>query len=236
MSSDRSVRYLVYAIGEIALVVIGILIALQVNNWNESKLQREREMNTLHEISAELAQNIEQLDRTGGGVLRERKRQESIRLLIAYFDRKGPYHDSLDQHFNMAMNLGGYIFRNSGYQSLLSTGLDQIADPELRSAISKLYSDNVTRLDRMFNETRDDFYNYMLDFLRKDFIYIKATDSARFFTRLKPRDYDNLMKNGEFIQSLKVYSFIHMSYLLRAQNVLSESKKVNEMIQKELAR
>ena len=236
MDSDRSVRYLAYAIGEIALVVIGILIALQVNNWNESKLQRLQETNILDEISSELSHNIERMDRLGQGVHRERKRQQSIRLLIAHFDRQAPYHDSLDQHFNMAMNLGGYIFRNSGYQSLLSTGLDLISDAELRSAISRLYSDNVTRLDRMFNETRDDFYNYMLDFLRKDFIYKKASDSAGSITRLKPRDYDILMKNGEFIQSLKVYSYIHMSYLLRAQNVLAESKKVNEMIQQELHR
>jgi len=33
----RASKYLLYAIGEIALVVIGILIALQVNNWNEER-------------------------------------------------------------------------------------------------------------------------------------------------------------------------------------------------------
>ena len=34
-------KYLIYAIGEIALVVIGILIALQINNWNESRKSQE---------------------------------------------------------------------------------------------------------------------------------------------------------------------------------------------------
>mgnify|MGYP000731225644 CR=1 FL=1 len=37
MSENRTGRYLKYAIGEIILVVIGILIALQINNWNEHK-------------------------------------------------------------------------------------------------------------------------------------------------------------------------------------------------------
>jgi hypothetical protein len=37
LSQNRVTRYLVYAFGEIFLVVIGILIALQVNNWNEGK-------------------------------------------------------------------------------------------------------------------------------------------------------------------------------------------------------
>ena len=40
-------NYLKYAIGEIVLVVIGILIALQVNNWNEERKNRGREENIL---------------------------------------------------------------------------------------------------------------------------------------------------------------------------------------------
>lgn len=35
LSENKVLRYLTYAVGEIVLVVIGILIALQVNNWNE---------------------------------------------------------------------------------------------------------------------------------------------------------------------------------------------------------
>ena len=35
ISEGKTVNYLKYAIGEIVLVIIGILIALQINNWNE---------------------------------------------------------------------------------------------------------------------------------------------------------------------------------------------------------
>jgi len=38
-------KYLQYAIGEIVLVVIGILIALSINNWNEGRLMRKAELN-----------------------------------------------------------------------------------------------------------------------------------------------------------------------------------------------
>ncbi|MFZ9032251.1 MAG: DUF6090 family protein, partial [Robiginitalea sp.] len=41
-------RYLLYALGEIMLVVIGILIALQINNWNDSRLQK-KEARTLYQ-------------------------------------------------------------------------------------------------------------------------------------------------------------------------------------------
>jgi hypothetical protein len=47
LSQNRVTRYLVYAFGEIFLVVIGILIALQVNNWNEGKKTLEQERRIL---------------------------------------------------------------------------------------------------------------------------------------------------------------------------------------------
>jgi len=47
-------KYLLYAIGEIALVVIGILIALQINNWNQERLNRLEEQQLLRLIYTEM--------------------------------------------------------------------------------------------------------------------------------------------------------------------------------------
>jgi hypothetical protein len=47
-------KYLLYAIGEILLVVIGILIALQINTWNEERILRKKEQVYLHEIRTNL--------------------------------------------------------------------------------------------------------------------------------------------------------------------------------------
>ena len=44
LSKNKFSSYIIYAVGEIILVVVGILIALQINNWNENRKQR------LHEI------------------------------------------------------------------------------------------------------------------------------------------------------------------------------------------
>jgi len=52
-------KYLLYAIGEIALVVIGILIALQINNWNENNTQRIEERRILLDLKTEVALAIE---------------------------------------------------------------------------------------------------------------------------------------------------------------------------------
>ena len=56
--SNRVSKYLLYAIGEIALVMIGILLALQVNNWNEKKKSNQRQTIYLTQIQQEMNSNL----------------------------------------------------------------------------------------------------------------------------------------------------------------------------------
>lgn len=55
-------KYLKYAIGEIILVVIGILIALQINNWNEGRKDLAQEQLILMQLQREYISNLNQLD------------------------------------------------------------------------------------------------------------------------------------------------------------------------------
>ena len=57
MSKNKTGKYLKYAIGEIVLVVIGILIALQINNWNENNKQDKVEQATLKALLSEFKDN-----------------------------------------------------------------------------------------------------------------------------------------------------------------------------------
>ena len=54
LSQNRFSKYLLYAVGEIVLVMIGILLALQVNNWNEVRKQKEKEQSYLLELKSSL--------------------------------------------------------------------------------------------------------------------------------------------------------------------------------------
>ena len=54
---NKPMKYMRYAIGEIILVVIGILIALQINNWNESRKQSTLEKEFLTSIKNDLKQD-----------------------------------------------------------------------------------------------------------------------------------------------------------------------------------
>jgi hypothetical protein len=43
LSENKFGKYLAYSFGEVILVVVGILIALQINNWNENRINAEQE-------------------------------------------------------------------------------------------------------------------------------------------------------------------------------------------------
>ena len=58
IESESARKYILYAIGEILLVMIGILLALQVNNWNEWRKERQMEKKLLIELQENLRADI----------------------------------------------------------------------------------------------------------------------------------------------------------------------------------
>jgi len=59
---NKSMKYARYAVGEIALVVIGILIVLQINNWNEERKNQEKLTNIFIGIQGDVSKGILRLD------------------------------------------------------------------------------------------------------------------------------------------------------------------------------
>ena len=62
LKEKRISKYLVYAVGEIILIVIGILIAFSINNWNTNKEERIKETAILKQLQTEFNSNLKQLD------------------------------------------------------------------------------------------------------------------------------------------------------------------------------
>lgn len=96
IKENRVSKYLLYAIGEIVLVVIGILIALQINTWNEQRKFRAQERDLLTQLKSEFESNQAQLEE------KMDMRKDIIKsalLLLDYVDSQEPFHkDSLLKH------------------------------------------------------------------------------------------------------------------------------------------
>ena len=64
LTENKFSKYLLYAIGEIILVVIGILIALQINNWNQNQQNQTKENLILNALKSEFDENMKRYSET----------------------------------------------------------------------------------------------------------------------------------------------------------------------------
>lgn len=62
LNNSQTSKYVLYAVGEIVLVVIGILLALQINSWNEQRIENKQEVELLRGLKEEFQYNLGQLN------------------------------------------------------------------------------------------------------------------------------------------------------------------------------
>ena len=137
LTENKFSKYLLYAVGEILLVVIGILLALQVNNWNEARKTRIKERQSLENISENLEWNVAMLQRTLSNI----ENSNASRDLILYvIDHHLPDHDSLGVHWHAAfLNMANFTAQKSGYESLKESGIGIISNENLKKEIVDLF-------------------------------------------------------------------------------------------------
>ena len=98
ISKNKFSNYLIYAIGEIVLVVIGILIALQINNWNEYKKKEQYELSLLKEMKKNLKADIRDIEIN---IKFNERSIKSTNIILRSFKNNIPYNDSLNKHYGM---------------------------------------------------------------------------------------------------------------------------------------
>jgi hypothetical protein len=134
---NKTGKYFKYAIGEIVLVVIGILIALQINNWNENRLNSNKETAILANIHNEFLKNKIQLDTV---VKQHKKVHDYCSKVIKLFPIKSkPEPATLDTlTIYMWDTYGGMTFdpSNSSIDALTNTSsFDIIKNEKLRNLL-----------------------------------------------------------------------------------------------------
>ena len=135
ISEGKLSKYLIYAIGEIVLVVIGILIALQINNWNESRKQDNEVAGYLELMVQELREDVEFYD-----LLKERGIRR-IAKLSALTNGQFDVVDLKDTPELISMN---YDARNFGtaYMTLKQNGdLNKLYNAGLRDEMVTYYEE-----------------------------------------------------------------------------------------------
>jgi hypothetical protein len=137
LTNNKVSKYILYALGEILLVVIGILIALQVNNWNEDRKDRFREQKILESIYDDI-----NTDKKNIRSMMENERRNiglNHQLISILKDPSSEYENSMDSLFGQINRYSVFYPQRIGYESLKSAGLDILKNDNLKAAIVDLY-------------------------------------------------------------------------------------------------
>ncbi|TDK50931.1 DUF6090 family protein [Algoriphagus formosus] len=162
LSQNRVTRYLVYAVGEILLVVIGILIALGVNNFNESQLEDNREKQVVMALHNEFEENLTSLKFE---IDRIKVMIETQEVLLSLFGSKNlPADEILDSmisnsFINMTWNPSSYVLndlKNSGQ-------ISKLTDSHLQSLLFRWerHYENVNEFTEDDLRSSSDFLNFI---------------------------------------------------------------------------
>ncbi len=159
LQQNQFTRYLIYAIGEIFLVVIGILIALQVNNYRETQITKARETAFLHGLKSDLLLNMNELDRS---IDRYTKASNSAEVMISYFEGSPiPSTDSLNFYTMEVLYWEPFIRNNSTMRELISSGsLGILSDDSLKSELLRMEL-TYDKIDGTQEHIRFDYQEYL---------------------------------------------------------------------------
>lgn len=225
IESGSARKYILYAIGEIMLVVIGILIALQINNWNEERKERKMEKIVLEDIHDNIVRN-NQLILSALQVFQEIDR--STVMVKNTLKTNSPYFDSLSHHFSYAIRHGGFLLRlnSDGYESLKNAGFDIIQNEKLKDEILSLfeatYSKYLVELE-WGNGTYAGFYGWW-----DDYFYTTEKDE------LVPIDYNQILKSKTFLSKINEANVVREEIKQSIYNCLTHNNDVLQLIKVEM--
>jgi Family of unknown function (DUF6090) len=135
MEKNKTGKYLKYAIGEIVLVVIGILIALQVNNWNNQQQEQKTEVAILKEIYSNLKEDGEIIH---GISLKRQAAETAILRLLDYIDDTEINEDSLSNDLTKILTFERYYPIRNGYERSKNADI-HFSNEMLTNKISRYY-------------------------------------------------------------------------------------------------
>ena len=222
-------KYLLYAIGEIVLVVIGILIALQINMWNEGRKERNVEVKLLEEIKSNLQSTLENFTRD---TIYNANTVRYYRLIYNYVELDLPYNNELDSAFAALPLFSSPYTTNSGYKTLQNKGLDLIKNKALKAEIVALY--DVESISLLVDIDKAEWSlndNVVVPFFAK---HVRRIDGASLNTA-RPNDFESLKQNQEFVNILQMLIRQRRKGIEFYKSTMLLNKKLIALIDQELA-
>ena len=227
LGEGKTGKYLKYAIGEIVLVVIGILIALSINNWNEWKKERLLEVNTLKEIKNSIINDSIELN--AGVDNYDRSTYKLERMLVEFNDNSKTIEKIVDS-LPSAIPFIHVEFYMSGYKLLEARGMDIISNEKLRNTIAQYYESDLKWYEFSLGKYESELKGLNDKWLYENYygIYSRHEDFV-------PYNKKALMMDEELIGMVKTRMHYNRGSKYQAIGVLNQIKTLIEMIDEHIS-
>ena len=218
-------NFWLYSVGEFVLIFLGILIALQVDNWNQKRQEKKLEKVLLSEMLSNLKANQNDIEYN---IRMQERFLNSNHVALDFLKGKQAWHDSLGSHFTYLM--GGTLFdnNNSTYESLNSIGIDLVGNDSLRQQITLVYAVRYPKVEK----TQDMLLSYIMDQLYPSLRANLQTVVVREVT--VPVDLEQLRQNNGFLEALNMNLFIYNLSIRTYKRALLSTEILIADIEKEL--
>lgn len=235
IESGAFTKYLLYAIGEILLVVIGILIALQINNWNEGFKNEQARVETLNSLNSEFEQNLKQLYNI------QSRHQMVYDGILKAFSLIGTdiSHVNIDSLYSLDISIQqNWTFnpRNGALKSAISSGdIHFIKSDSLKQLLFEwqdltldLLEDELLGRQNSIRGRELYFYPYTV---RRN---VSNFDHPEIERSNEKDNYQSLFDNPDF-EDFLANRYVGITGILNASEIVETSnKKILELIQIEL--
>ena len=216
--------YFFYAFGEILLVVIGILLALQIDNWNEDRKNRLVERDTLQTLYTNLEQDSLEI--------REalQNNRKAIRSIDRLFEDRAylQYPDSTAHWLAAIMSFERIQPRVSGFEVLKSRGLDLITNEELRLGLATYYDETLTQILQSLGDIEWSFKREIIPDIRR------VVSGFHFKKQVTVKDPETYLSDMSTIAYYQLFRDNRMGTLEPLERGLNQIGALRSEIRKEL--
>ena len=237
LAENKFSKYLIYAVGEIVLVVIGILIALQINNTNNEKLERDREVKYLTNIKIDLLKDIESLEYN---IDFRQKKTLGIEKLISQINGQ-PIDDLSETTFNVINTLWQERFQPSNvtYNDLVSSGnMNLISNDSIKVylfELSLLYQENLFGIEHETAEYDENISKSIFKYVdveRMKPVFLKEKTIEQ--VNISEEDFKALFESLEYKNGCVVAKWTSEAMIELYQKIKNKSEHLIELIDTEL--
>ena len=232
---NRPLKYIRYAIGEIVLVVVGILIALSINNWNEGRINLKLEKIILIELKSDLEENLIMFKEN---IRTEKETLKGIDIILYHIDNKLAYNDSLGYLFQRVKHLENITVNASAYESIKSSGFKLLSSQILKMEITRLYESIYAQGVKVIEQGALGAQQSRQPIFIKYFRFVKHSDGSLWREMTTgssiPNDYEEILNNKEIVNMISDRIGWKNAVILTNMNFIDKTEiilnKLNEVL------